>query len=193
MKMHQILMNCAITLSLLSGSALAADDKASKQTEIRAVTQASLEKFYASVRLDIRRTTRAEFDASYVLGQESSADSEVPDTAIGNRTHHALAANAALIHDFGGLEGRAIDHRTGLKVRRQLANVHHGILDPIRITESPLERQPPHQRELTALKVELATATSAGVLSLGAIACCLTLPGGDATALTLTNENEGVS
>ena len=58
-------------------------------------------------RLDIRHTTRAEFDASYALGQESSADSEVPDTAIGNRTDHTLAANAALIHDFGGLEGRA--------------------------------------------------------------------------------------
>ncbi len=59
----------------------------------------------SAFRLDIRRTTRAEFDASYVLGQESSADSEVPDTAIGNRTDHTLAANAALIHDFGGLEG----------------------------------------------------------------------------------------
>lgn len=58
-------------------------------------------------RLDIRHTTRAEFDASYVLGQESSADSEVPDTAIGNRTDHTLAANAAIIHDFGGFEGRA--------------------------------------------------------------------------------------
>ena len=58
-------------------------------------------------RLDIRRTTRAEFDASYALGQESSADSEVPDTAIGNRTDHTLMANAAIIHDFGGLEGRA--------------------------------------------------------------------------------------
>jgi hypothetical protein len=58
-------------------------------------------------RLDIRHTTRAEFDASYVLGQKSSADSEVPDTAIGNRTDHTLAANAAIIHDFGGLEGRA--------------------------------------------------------------------------------------
>jgi hypothetical protein len=57
-------------------------------------------------RLDIRHTTRAEFDASYALGQESSADSEVPDTAIGNRTDHVLAANAAIIHDFGGLEGR---------------------------------------------------------------------------------------
>ena len=58
-------------------------------------------------RLDIRHTTHAEFDASYALGQESSADSEVPDTAIGNRTDHVLAANAAIIHDFGGLEGRA--------------------------------------------------------------------------------------
>ncbi|MDO8354761.1 MAG: outer membrane beta-barrel protein, partial [Aestuariivirga sp.] len=58
-------------------------------------------------RLDIRHTTRAEFDASYALGQESSADSEVPDTAIGNRTDHTLAANAAITHDFGGLEARA--------------------------------------------------------------------------------------
>ncbi|HUQ36223.1 MAG TPA: outer membrane beta-barrel protein [Aestuariivirga sp.] len=58
-------------------------------------------------RLDIRRTTRAEFDASYALDQESSADSVVPDTAIGNRTDHVLAANAAIIHDFGGFEGRA--------------------------------------------------------------------------------------
>ena len=58
-------------------------------------------------RLDIRHTTRAEFDASYALGQESSADSEVPDTAIGNRTDHVLTANVAIIHDFGGLEGRA--------------------------------------------------------------------------------------
>ncbi len=58
-------------------------------------------------RLDIRHTTRAEFDASYALGQEGSADSEVPDTAVGNRTDHTLVANAAIIHDFGGLEGRA--------------------------------------------------------------------------------------
>ena len=58
-------------------------------------------------RLDIRHTTRAEFDASYALDQESSANSEVPDTAIGNRTDHVLAANAAIIHGFGGLEGRA--------------------------------------------------------------------------------------
>jgi hypothetical protein len=58
-------------------------------------------------RLDIRHTTRAEFEASYALGQETSADNEVPDTAIGNRTDHTLMASAAIIHDFGGLEGRA--------------------------------------------------------------------------------------
>jgi hypothetical protein len=67
-------------------------------------------------RLDIRHTTRAEFDASYSLSQESSADSEVPDTAIGNRTDHALAANAAIIHDFGGLDGRAT-----LGIERQIS------------------------------------------------------------------------
>jgi hypothetical protein len=57
-------------------------------------------------RLDIRRTTRAEFETSYALAQEGSENSEVPDTAIGNRTDHALSANAAIIHDFGPIEGR---------------------------------------------------------------------------------------
>jgi hypothetical protein len=61
----------------------------------------------SAFRLDIRHTTRAEFDASYALGQESSADSEVPDTAIGNRTDHTLMANTAIIHDLGEFEGRA--------------------------------------------------------------------------------------
>ncbi len=46
MKLQKILMNCVITLCLLSGGAIAADDKAAKQAEIRSVAQASLEKFY---------------------------------------------------------------------------------------------------------------------------------------------------
>ena len=58
-------------------------------------------------RLDIRSTTYAEFEANYGLNQTGSESSEVPDTAIGNRTDHALAASAAIIHDFGPLEGRA--------------------------------------------------------------------------------------
>jgi hypothetical protein len=57
-------------------------------------------------RLDIRHTTHAEFEASYALDQTGLAGSEVPDTATGNRTDHTLTASAALIHDFGSLEGR---------------------------------------------------------------------------------------
>jgi hypothetical protein len=57
-------------------------------------------------RLDIRHTTRAEFDASYALDQTGLASSEVPDTATGNRTDQTLAADVALIHDFGPLEGQ---------------------------------------------------------------------------------------
>ena len=61
----------------------------------------------SNFRLDIRHTTRAEFDASYALDQTGLASSEVPDTATGNRTDQTLAANVALIHDFGPLEGQA--------------------------------------------------------------------------------------
>jgi hypothetical protein len=57
-------------------------------------------------RLDIRHTTRAEFETSYARNQTGSENTEVPDTAVGNRTDHALVANAAIIHDFGPLEGR---------------------------------------------------------------------------------------
>lgn len=45
MKLHQILMTGVLALSLISGSALAAD-KAARQAEVRKVTAASLEKFY---------------------------------------------------------------------------------------------------------------------------------------------------
>ena len=55
-------------------------------------------------RLDIRHSTRAEFDASYALDQTGLASSEVPDTATGNRTDQTLVADIALIHDFGPLE-----------------------------------------------------------------------------------------
>ena len=58
-------------------------------------------------RLDILHTTRAEFEASYALDQTGAENSEVPDTAIGNRTDHTLRASAAIVHDFGPLEGRA--------------------------------------------------------------------------------------
>ncbi len=57
-------------------------------------------------RLDIRRDTRAEFAASYSLSQAGSENSEVPNTAIGNRTDQTLTASAAIIHDFGALQSQ---------------------------------------------------------------------------------------
>jgi len=48
MNAYRILLGGLLTLSLLSGAAVAADDKATKQAEIRQVTQASLQKFYAA-------------------------------------------------------------------------------------------------------------------------------------------------
>ena len=61
---------------------------------------------FSKFRLDIRRDTRAEFEAGYNLDQTGLADSEVPATAVGYRTEHRLSTAAALIHDFGPLEAR---------------------------------------------------------------------------------------
>lgn len=46
MRLHNLVVTSALMLSLAAGNALAQDDKAKKQTEIRSVTQTSLEKFY---------------------------------------------------------------------------------------------------------------------------------------------------
>lgn len=46
MKLHNLLTVGTVILSLATGNALAQDEKAKKQAEIRKVTQASLEKFY---------------------------------------------------------------------------------------------------------------------------------------------------
>lgn len=46
MRLHQLFTIAAVSMSFMTGSAIAQDDKANKQAEIRKVTQASLEKFY---------------------------------------------------------------------------------------------------------------------------------------------------
>jgi lipid-binding SYLF domain-containing protein len=46
MKLHRLLTIAAVTLSLAAGSALAQDEKAKKQAEVRKATATSLEKFY---------------------------------------------------------------------------------------------------------------------------------------------------
>jgi hypothetical protein len=57
-------------------------------------------------RLDIHHDMRGEFEAGYRLAQDGASDSEVPDTAIGNRTDHTLRASAAFVDDYGPLESR---------------------------------------------------------------------------------------
>ncbi|MGH6907699.1 MAG: outer membrane beta-barrel protein [Aestuariivirga sp.] len=61
---------------------------------------------FSKFRLDIRHTTRAEFEAAYHLDQTGLADSEIPATAVGYRAEHQINAAAALIQDFGPLEAR---------------------------------------------------------------------------------------
>lgn len=46
MKLHHLLTTGVLMLSLAAGSALAQDDKAKKQAEVRKVAQTSLERFY---------------------------------------------------------------------------------------------------------------------------------------------------
>ncbi len=46
MKLHHLLTTAVLSLSLAAGSALAQDEKAKKQAEIRKVTATSLERFY---------------------------------------------------------------------------------------------------------------------------------------------------
>lgn len=55
-------------------------------------------------RLDIRRTTRAEFAASYDLDADAEYDTGVVGSEIGDPTEHTAAASAALVHDFGPME-----------------------------------------------------------------------------------------
>jgi len=56
------------------------------------------------LRLDIRRSTRLEFEGSYSLSQTSSSDVEVPDDAVGERQDQDMSVSGALIHRFNRLE-----------------------------------------------------------------------------------------
>jgi hypothetical protein len=59
-----------------------------------------------ALRLDIRRTTQADLDWSYTATSTELGNSQLPATATGARLDHVIAANTAVTHDFGGLEGR---------------------------------------------------------------------------------------
>ena len=60
----------------------------------------------AALRLDIRRTTTADFDTSYSATSVGLESSELPSTATGSRLDQSFGVGAAVTHDFGGLEGR---------------------------------------------------------------------------------------
>lgn len=60
----------------------------------------------AALRLDVRHTTHADFDASYTLASTGAENSEVPDTAVGDRRDQTIGASAAITHDLGGVELR---------------------------------------------------------------------------------------
>jgi hypothetical protein len=59
----------------------------------------------AAARVDIRRTTRADFTAGYSLTSTGTEDSGVPATASGKRLDQTLRASAGVTHDFGGVDG----------------------------------------------------------------------------------------
>ena len=65
------------------------------------------------LRLDVRRDTTATFDARYGIDQTGLGGSDVPATAIGNRTEHTLSGRGALRHDFGPMAGEVRAGLTG--------------------------------------------------------------------------------
>lgn len=57
----------------------------------------------AALRLDIRRNTTLTTTTTYALSQTSSASSDVPGTAIGNRSDHEFTVTSGLAHRFNKL------------------------------------------------------------------------------------------
>ncbi len=68
---------------------------------------------FQQLRLDVRRGSTATFDARYGIDQTVLGNSEVPASAIGNRTEHTLSGSGALRHEFGPLSAEAKAGLTG--------------------------------------------------------------------------------
>jgi hypothetical protein len=58
------------------------------------------------LRVDVRRGTTLTLQSGYILSQDGNEDSDVPDTAIGDRTDHRFDTSAALAHKLGRVEAR---------------------------------------------------------------------------------------
>ena len=59
-----------------------------------------------SFRLDIRRSTHADFAANASVTSTAAGSSEVPSAAVGSRQDWSLGSSAALNHDFGPMQGQ---------------------------------------------------------------------------------------
>ena len=60
----------------------------------------------AALRVDVRQTTTADIDWNYSAASTGLESNELPATATGSRLDQNLGVNAAVTHDFGGIEGR---------------------------------------------------------------------------------------
>jgi hypothetical protein len=60
----------------------------------------------ATLRLDARHDVRIMLESGYTLTSTGASNTEVPDTAIGNRLTHQLRASAAVEHDAAFVETR---------------------------------------------------------------------------------------
>ena len=61
---------------------------------------------FQRLRIEVRRDTIAMIDSSYSRGQTGLENSDVPASATGFRTDHALVSTAGVSHDFGGIEAK---------------------------------------------------------------------------------------
>ncbi len=86
-----------------TGSATADWQRFKNEDDLSTLTGAAETAF----RLDIRRTTHADFKASYVLNETGTENSQVPKTAARARRDYSFTTSAGLTHDFGGLETTA--------------------------------------------------------------------------------------
>ncbi|MGE0241174.1 MAG: outer membrane beta-barrel protein [Parvibaculaceae bacterium] len=57
----------------------------------------------ARLRLDVLRSTTLTLAADVAVSEDNGVDSDVPDTAIGNRTDYSFGGSAALTHRYGRL------------------------------------------------------------------------------------------
>ena len=88
-------------------------------------------------RLDIRRTTRADFAANFSVNSTGLGDSSLPSSALEPRRDKNFGISADLVHDFGGLEGsvkaaltRSVFDDVALKVGPPEKNADRNYTEP---------------------------------------------------------------